>query len=73
MVIKIINSEQFTGLAGAGNSASIVGTGIGSFALIINFLIALSFGTQRLQLVQFTFTTCPLPCLLRPPFLLFLV
>ena len=41
--------------------------------LIMNFLIALSFGTQRRQLVQLTFTTCPLPCLERPPFLLFLV
>ena len=41
--------------------------------LMINFLIALSFGTHRLQLVQLTFTTCPLPCFERPPFLRFFV
>ena len=41
--------------------------------LMINFLIALSFGTHLRQFVQLTFTTWPLPCFERPPFLLFLV
>lgn len=38
-----------------------------------NFLIALSFGTQRAQLVQRTAFTWPRLCLQRPPLRLFLV
>jgi len=34
-----------------------------------NFLMALSLGTQRAQLVQRTGFTWPRPCLARPPFL----
>lgn len=37
--------------------------------LMTNFLIALSFGTQRAQLVQRTGFTWPRPCFARPPFL----
>lgn len=38
-----------------------------------NFLIALSFGTHRAQLVQRTGLTCPRLCLQRPPLRRFLV
>lgn len=41
--------------------------------LITNFLMALSLGTQRAQLVQRMGCTCPRPFLARPLFLLFLV
>lgn len=41
--------------------------------LMTNFLIALSLGTQRAQLVQRMGCTCPRPFLARPLFLLFLV
>lgn len=34
---------------------------------ITNFLIALSLGTHRAQLVQRTGLTCPRPCFDRPP------
>ncbi|KFM61310.1 hypothetical protein X975_05754, partial [Stegodyphus mimosarum] len=40
---------------------------------ITNFLMALSLGTQRAQLVHRTGFTCPRPCLLRPLFLLLAV
>lgn len=41
--------------------------------LMTNFLMALSLGTQRAQLVQRMGCTCPRPFLARPLFLLFLV
>ena len=41
--------------------------------LMTNFLMALSFGTHRAQLVQRIGCTCPRPFLARPLFLLFLV
>ena len=41
--------------------------------LMTNFLIPLSLGTQRAQLVQRMGCTCPRPFLARPLFLLFLV
>lgn len=40
---------------------------------ITNFLIALSFGTQRAQFVHLTGLTCPRLCLQRPPLRRFLV
>lgn len=40
---------------------------------ITNFLMALSFGTQRAQFVQRTGLTCPRLCLHRPPLRRFLV
>merc|ERR550532_208815 len=39
--------------------------------LMTNFRMALSLGTHLEQLVQRTYLTWPLPCLLRPWFLLF--
>lgn len=41
--------------------------------LMTNFLIALSLGTQRAQLVHRTAFTCPRLCLQRPPLRRFLV
>ena len=41
--------------------------------LTINLLMALSFGTSMAEDSQRTRRTCPRPCLLRPPFLRFLV